>query len=102
MDRANTALSKKQRDDGTWTGPVLVDAPSGCKQASKDVDNVLEDLIKPFGELSVGGKDYNSTAWDLKKIASSLLARCRCNLQKAARPRPIQPLLLPSHTAASI
>eukprot|EP00965_Chrysotila_dentata_P133778 4424456-Pleurochrysis_carterae.AAC.2 len=70
LDRANAALSEVQRDEGTWTRPVRVKLPGGCKTTnralgihppvrmfnvlppSKDVSAALNKLVKSFGELA--------------------------------------------------
>eukprot|EP00965_Chrysotila_dentata_P031980 1066038-Pleurochrysis_carterae.AAC.1 len=35
MDRANSVLSKKQLDDGTWRRPILPDVPKGSRVANR-------------------------------------------------------------------
>eukprot|EP00965_Chrysotila_dentata_P178358 5890626-Pleurochrysis_carterae.AAC.1 len=35
IDRANTALSKKQLDDGTWRRPVLIELPKASQRSNR-------------------------------------------------------------------
>eukprot|EP00965_Chrysotila_dentata_P181898 6005656-Pleurochrysis_carterae.AAC.1 len=78
IDRANTLLLKVQRDDGTWQRPVILPMPSGCFFSNRalgitsplrmfnvlgttqEVANALDDGVSPFGNLSIGGSDFNT------------------------------------------
>eukprot|EP00965_Chrysotila_dentata_P041567 1378313-Pleurochrysis_carterae.AAC.1 len=78
LDRINTALSKEQLDDGTWRRPVIINLPSATRASDRAMGSynpirmfnvfttprktaaVLEELVTPFGELSIGGDDFNS------------------------------------------
>eukprot|EP00965_Chrysotila_dentata_P070483 2329217-Pleurochrysis_carterae.AAC.1 len=39
----------------------------------KDTASELDSLITPFGELSIGGHDFNTASWRITTMASSVI-----------------------------
>eukprot|EP00965_Chrysotila_dentata_P047369 1571601-Pleurochrysis_carterae.AAC.2 len=109
LDRANTVLSKVQDEDGTWRRPILLSMPSGCRTSNRalgicsplrmfnvlslprEIAAALDEVVTPFGELSVGGNDFNTAAWDIRTMASSVLAAAAAfnNLRDLSSTNPL-------------
>jgi len=49
--------------------------------------SALDDLITPFGDLSIGGDDFNTAVWSLSCMASSVIGAATASLNI----RPLDP-----------
>eukprot|EP00965_Chrysotila_dentata_P016828 557950-Pleurochrysis_carterae.AAC.1 len=95
MEEMRLILSKRQRDDGKWFRPVLVDLPAGAPRSSNRALGIhrpvtvpspivppallasgLDKLLDPF-ELKVGGADFGTATWDIRVMAGQCLLAAR-------------------------